>query len=113
MSQPWEIVQAKEDNKGSSGRSSVSSDFKNKSIEENTDAELWLGHSVPKDGFKLMETMKEGCKVLGLLSLLVGQEDDHEEMHLAPEEDGHSLLKKLKLEGDEIQASLDLYPGPM
>jgi hypothetical protein len=87
--------------------------LKNKSIEENTDAELSLGHSGPKDGFKLMETMKEGCKVLGLLSLLVGQEDDHEEMHLAREEDGHSFLMKLKLEGDEIQASLDLYPGPM
>jgi hypothetical protein len=51
-----------------------------------------------------MGVMKEGRKVF---SLLVGQEDDPEEVHLTLEEYGYSLLMKLKLEGDEIQASLD------
>jgi hypothetical protein len=42
MSQPWEIVQAKEDSKGSYGRSSVSSDAENKAIEDKREEELWL-----------------------------------------------------------------------
>jgi hypothetical protein len=36
--------------------------------------------------------------------MLVGQEHDHEEVYLTPEEYGDSLLIKRKLEGDEIQA---------
>jgi hypothetical protein len=42
MSQQWEIVQAKEDSKGSYGRSSVSSDAENKAIEDKREEELWL-----------------------------------------------------------------------
>jgi hypothetical protein len=53
-----------------------------------------LDKFAPKDRFKLMEMMKQWRKVF---SLLISQEDGHEEVHLAPEEDGDSLLMKDKV----------------
>jgi hypothetical protein len=50
-----------------------------------------LDKFAPKDRFKLMEMMKQWRKVF---SLLISQEDGHEEVHLAPEEDEDSLLMK-------------------
>jgi hypothetical protein len=90
ISWQWEIDQAREDSKGSSGRSPVSCDAKNMAIKEKEENIGWTS-LVQKDRFKLMEMMKQWRKVF---CLLISQEDGHEEVHLVPEEDGDSLLMK-------------------
>jgi hypothetical protein len=69
------------------------------------EAERCRDESDPEDGFKLREKITGGRKTFGLV---VGKDDDYDEIDMSIEEDERlCLINKLKMEDQDMHESLD------
>jgi hypothetical protein len=97
MSRPWNITPS------THGRQGTSEAWR-KDAGKEKEAERWRNESDHEDGFRLREKIKGGQKTF---NLLVGKDDDHDELDMDVEDDGSLFINKLKLEEKERQESLD------
>ena len=98
MSHPWSITPSAYGKQGTP-------DAWRKDATREKEAERWRDESDPEDGFKLREKIIGGRKTFGLV---VGKDDDYDEIDMSIEEDeGLCLINKLKMEDRDRQESLD------
>ncbi|KAK1685190.1 hypothetical protein QYE76_046038 [Lolium multiflorum] len=98
MSHPWSVASSVYGNQGTH-------DASNKDVTREEDAERWRNESDPEEGFKLREKIIGGRRTFGLA---VGRDDDYDEIDMSFEEDeGLSLINKLKMEDQDRQKSMD------
>jgi hypothetical protein len=98
MSHPWSIMPSTYGKQGTP-------DAWRKDATREKEAEQWRDESDPEDGFMLREKIIGGRKTFGLV---VGKDDDYDEVDMSIEEDdGLCLIDKLKMEDKDKQESLE------
>jgi hypothetical protein len=94
MSRPWSITPSFYGMQGTP-------DAWRKDATREKEAKRWRDESDPEDGFKLREKIIGVWKTFGLV---VGTDDDYDEINMRIEEDeGLCLINKLKMEDQDTQ----------